>query len=532
MYTKEVPSLSANDTINIEEDGSMASLLDESPPSLGTPQTEPGPQPGEEVITVTSHESTFGVDLEQPVSMEDMTLEPTDIAASIWDGMDLRSWPDLQINGHLTASSSSLEPAELPLPLNCAFEGVVGSVDASGLLSTEGLLSFPLPSPAWFAQNGRGPVPPASPRTLDADLEDFGHVKGLSEEGYQGLKLWVSLMNNPRDAEISQSPESSRLPPLKTLNAFIQLYLEEFHETLPIIHRPTFDPNVAPHLLVLAIANIGRRFSKLTEKTKESSTLREEMQSLYRYNAVSENAGAFTFLLILFGHFRDMLFMQQAEDMGLLGLVNMHGERIDRGMDRDSDLWTLLDPSKRPGPSRANAVTLQYYHMIGVVRHVPLKELLDFSGWRVTRMKQQGTRQKLMDWVSEHGESARKAALHAATLFLQCRFHSTSGYQEPGAILLAALALWMYNSSLPESHRDSLGTPVLRLGDGPDQNDVADWLSDGKQARLFVMGVGNIHTPGNFAKVVNQAINFLALLKEWQISQLFSNAFKELLELF
>ncbi|KAJ4198773.1 hypothetical protein NW767_008764 [Fusarium falciforme] len=210
----------------------------------------------------------------------------------------------------------------------------------------------------------------------------------------------------------------------------------------------------------------------------------------------------------------------------------MHGEHIDRGMDQDSGVWTLLDPTRRPGSSRVNAVMLQYYHMIGVVRHVPLKELLDFSGWRVTRMKQQGTRKKLVTWASEHGESARKAALHAAKLFQHCRCHSTSGYQEPGAILFAALTLWMYNGSLPVSHEDSLRTPVLRLGDVTDQNDVLDWISDGKQARPFVVGVGNIHTPGNFSKVVNQAVNFLALLKEWQISQLFSNAFKELLELF
>lgn len=256
------------------------------------------------------------------------------------------------------------------------------------------------------------------------------------------------------------------------------------------------------------------------------------MQYLYRHNPVSENVGAFSFLLILFGYFRDMLFIQQAEDTGLLGLVNMHGERINRGSDGDSGVWKLLDPTRRPGSNRVNSVTAQYYHMIGVVRHVPLKELRDFSGWRVTRLMQQGTRQKLMTWVSEHGENARKAALHAAILFQQCRCHSTLGYQEPGAILIAALALWMYNGSLSGSHKESLGRPVLRLGDGSDQNDVLDWISDGEQARPFVAGVGNIHTPGNFSKVVNQAVNFLALLKEWQISQLFSSPFKELLERF
>lgn len=239
----------------------MASLLDECPPDDGPPQIEFSPHPSEEVIT-TSHESTLGIDIERSVVSGDMTVEPTDVADSVWDGLDVVSWPDLQIDGHFIASSSSLEPVELPLLLNPAFDETVGSVDALGLLSAEEWLSFPVSPQSWLAQHGGVPIQPASPQTLDAELEDFGHVKGLSAEGYQGLDLWINLMKSTWDAP---SPECSRLPPLKTLNAFIQLYFEEFHEMLPIIHRPTFDPNIAPHLLVLAIANIGCRFSKLAE---------------------------------------------------------------------------------------------------------------------------------------------------------------------------------------------------------------------------------------------------------------------------
>jgi hypothetical protein len=97
----------------------------------------------------------------------------------------------------------------------------------------------------------------------------------------------------------------------------------------------------------------------------------------------------------------------------------------------------------------------------------------------------------------------------------------------------------MYNSSLPittlvrqTAYKEQQKTPIFRLGHDIDQDESLDWIRDGNQARPFVTGVGNIHAPGGYSKAVHQAITVLASLRKWQISELFSSTFKDLLDSF
>lgn len=102
-----------------------------------------------------------------------------------------------------------------------------------------------------------------------ADAEDFSHVPSLKTHAYETLSLWVDLFY------AMQPGHGVRLPPVEILNAFIQLYFEAFHDTLPILHQPTFNPNTANCLLVLAVAEIGCRFSRIPDAVARGAKLRE-----------------------------------------------------------------------------------------------------------------------------------------------------------------------------------------------------------------------------------------------------------------
>ncbi|KAH7029777.1 fungal-specific transcription factor domain-containing protein [Microdochium trichocladiopsis] len=625
----------------------------------------------------------------------------------------------------------------MPAMLSLGSQRTSSSVDAAAIPVMAGLNSAGSLQPQW------SPVP-ANSGILEAELENFCHVESVSPEGYDDLNLWARMVDTTW-VRRSGSPESSDslvLPPAATLTAFIQLYFEKFHETMPIIHRPTFNPNTAPSLLVLAVANIGRRFSRLAEtssqvvglenwvynavkrhtkifetsesiplwlaqavllshmatsfsddrtavershmtrgvldvvlrkleqsrtaaevrlldvaegpddeqglwaawthyeairrtayglwlfdsqccllfdltpavptealdiplpcheklwekssaaswelqwtgSTKQLPTLREELQSFYDCKPVGGHIGACSFMIILFGFFRDLLVLRQIESHGLLGVINMHGKHVTRRETCSSSLWKLLDPSKRAGGSwnRANAVTAQFYHIIRVVQEVCLKDLLAFTGWRVARSTQAETSQRLRTWVSENGECARKVVLHAGTIFQQCWSRSTEGYQEPSAILIASIALWVYNSSLPYCswvaasptqlqtsrtiHRhdealDSASTllatstslPSIRAespqteltaqprsvtvclhsgGDDHDDDYAQDWVRSGRQIRPMVVSVGDINAPGAYLNAVRNSVVFLEAHREWKISQLFASVQKDLLTAF
>ncbi|KAF9873229.1 hypothetical protein CkaCkLH20_09392 [Colletotrichum karsti] len=272
------------------------------------------------------------------------------------------------------------------------------------------------------------------------------------------------------------------------------------------------------------------------DRTKkfESPTLREEMQSLYRLNPAGQEIGGFSFLLILFGFFRDQLFLKQANDLGLSGVINVDGKMISHmGHRPNPDLWRLLDPCRRTGAKRIKLATIQYYHVISIINRVPLRDLYAFAGWRVARSKQLDTIRRLLSWTTEHGDGAREIALHAAKLFHECKSHSSCGYQEPVAMLISSLALWMYNTSLSPyalERREGFqnqSVVTIRLDEDIDREEASEWVRTGKQARPFVPGVGDIHMPGGYSKVVTQAIDVLESVKEWKIGQLFSRALRE-----
>jgi hypothetical protein len=51
------------------------------------------------------------------------------------------------------------------------------------------------------------------------------------------------------------------VPQLQLLDLFIQLFFERYQPLMPMIHMPTFDPNMCPSFLVLATASIGARYA-------------------------------------------------------------------------------------------------------------------------------------------------------------------------------------------------------------------------------------------------------------------------------
>lgn len=103
---------------------------------------------------------------------------------------------------------------------------------------------------------------------LNPNSEAFSRTKGLSQRAYSDLCLWI---NAPwvTDAQLSGPSQCHKsLPDQSSMNSFLRLYFEEFHQLLPIIHQPTFDPNSAPILLILAMACIGSHYSNTPEAAK------------------------------------------------------------------------------------------------------------------------------------------------------------------------------------------------------------------------------------------------------------------------
>lgn len=92
------------------------------------------------------------------------------------------------------------------------------------------------------------------------EMEHFAHVGRLSFEKYEEI---VENLQNHANQPIYRSFGNPVLPSAEVMNSFIQLYFEHFHDTMPFIHKPSFDPSKEHWIFVLSVAATGCRFSQV-----------------------------------------------------------------------------------------------------------------------------------------------------------------------------------------------------------------------------------------------------------------------------
>ncbi|KLU91660.1 hypothetical protein MAPG_10178 [Magnaporthiopsis poae ATCC 64411] len=131
-----------------------------------------------------------------------------------------------------------------------------------------------------------GPAPPCPDiATAGIDLEDFANVPTLPVAVYDATVAWIQSLQSC-ETDLADGPRSTpnseatlKIPPRDLLNVFVQLYFEYFHDCLPILHLPTFDPGIAPPLMLLAIARIGSRLSKIPAASSYGPSLERLVQA-------------------------------------------------------------------------------------------------------------------------------------------------------------------------------------------------------------------------------------------------------------
>lgn len=95
----------------------------------------------------------------------------------------------------------------------------------------------------------------------DWHLEDYDHVPTLPERVYETINRNFEMLNT--DSGLCRKFTDKQLPPITTMNSFIQSYFEHYSHVFPMIHQPTFDTTDVHWVLILAVAAIGCGFSQL-----------------------------------------------------------------------------------------------------------------------------------------------------------------------------------------------------------------------------------------------------------------------------
>jgi hypothetical protein len=104
------------------------------------------------------------------------------------------------------------------------------------------------------------------------EAENFAHTGRLSSARYKEI-LDCFVQSNQGQNLFVHSRNS--FPSLEAMNCFIQLYFEYFQPVYPLLHQPSFDPTSSPYVLILAVAAIGCRYSKIPGSQKCAIALQE-----------------------------------------------------------------------------------------------------------------------------------------------------------------------------------------------------------------------------------------------------------------
>ena len=105
------------------------------------------------------------------------------------------------------------------------------------------------------------------------EAEDFAHVPRLDHNTYESMVHCLQQTNQKQSC--FRPITNALLPPQHAVECFIQLYFEYFQPTFPLLHQPAFNPSSMSWVLVLAVAAVGCRYSKIPESGKCANTLQE-----------------------------------------------------------------------------------------------------------------------------------------------------------------------------------------------------------------------------------------------------------------
>ncbi|KAM3067812.1 hypothetical protein ACMFMG_011296 [Clarireedia jacksonii] len=247
-------------------------------------------------------------------------------------------------------------------------------------------------------------------------------------------------------------------------------------------------------------------------------------------------ASEFTKLLLLF-----IFWVEERRAVkGSTALSLMHGNKTaaapasisDKNLDaKFAKLQIIFPKSPSMGSSdeqmfRARRV---HYHVLFILRHVPLKSLHSSLGWRASSSDAEKTKRSIVQWIQDNPAHARHCAFHAASAFCAIRGADYFNCSQPFCLLVAVEYLRIYQhgkiydspptgpgcskatqSSYQPSQGQGQGTAhVLRIN--PRQTDEDDvickWIS-GEEAGL------DIYLPG--VGLLLQPLSPTCLLREFQ----------------
>ncbi|KAF0324500.1 hypothetical protein GQ607_008204 [Colletotrichum asianum] len=182
-----------------------------------------------------------------------------------------------------------------------------------------------------------------------------------------------------------------------------------------------------------------------------------------------------------------------------------------------------IDSSRTESPE--SDALLTYYHVLSILRQVPLRKLYEFSGWQVTEPQIEAAREYLQRWMRNKPSHARKCLWHAAVVFKTLRNKKHFSCDSPFCMLVVALYIWAFDQFAQLKDGMSPGDATICVGaDRPtrvdllqDEKEIDAWLENGSSS-VHITGVGVLKSTKSGGRMISECRRILLSASGWQRS--------------
>jgi hypothetical protein len=168
---------------------------------------------------------------------------------------------------------------------------------------------------------------------------------------------------------------------------------------------------------------------------------------------------------------------------------------------------------------------LKTYHLLSLLRPVPLGLLYMYFGWMTTRRGTQTAKEELSRLIMKDKQGAREALRHSAILFRIIRTQTTTTFFDPHSLLIASLYIRVYvelEDTLLKEISSNVGPPSsigrpLRIDQDLEADSLPQWIRLGTRVPLHIAGVGILDGVESGTRVLKEAIRLLRWRTEWKV---------------
>ncbi|KAJ5939548.1 hypothetical protein N7466_002682 [Penicillium verhagenii] len=180
-------------------------------------------------------------------------------------------------------------------------------------------------------------------------------------------------------------------------------------------------------------------------------------------------------------------------------------------------------PSESVGISESRKI---FFHLLGILRHVPLKQLYAYSGWYASKQDMLAAEAYLSYWMSENPIPSRQCVAHAGALIGEIRSTPINACYHSFSLLIATLYLWVYAQLQPERSETSgesipLHPPasLLKIDQHHEPGVRERWIETGSGIFVHLTGVGMLSTPGSSHRLLKEFLRVLSARTGWPTLQ-------------